>query len=255
MKSTALFSVVAGLLLGACAAPQFTASATYGDLSPDGSVSYVAAGQAAVSNTVSELGIDGGEPTFGLRGDFKWGIPHLSVATQSTSWSGDGTLTADFGGISASTNVDSDLDLALHRFVLTFDVLPTDMFELGLGFGVTVADFEASVTESGTNTTEKIDEVAPIPVLALRAGFRVWRVDLEALLAGLQVSTSDGEANYLETDLNARMAIFGAPGSVNGSLVLGWRQIDMDVEYSDSSDDAALDITFDGLYFGLQVGI
>jgi hypothetical protein len=255
MKSLPSLAVLALVTLASCSAPQFSVAPTYGLFEPKGDVSYVTSGGASARNSVETLGLDDSEGTLGARADFKWGVPHLTVSTQASSWDGDGTLTADFGGISAGVNVESELDLALHRAILTFDVLPTDMFELGLGFGITAADIEAEVTDDLSNTTESADEIAPIPLLALRAGFRIWRLDFEALVAGMSIDSGDDKATYLEADLNARLALFGEPGGVNGSLMLGWRQVDIDVEYTDDGDDVALDLTFSGPYFGLQIGI
>lgn len=258
MRLQSLATTLPCALLAACAAPQLNVTPTYGQFQPDGDISYIDTSgviPATVDNSVSDLGLDDDESIVGVRADFKWGLPHLTVSTQSTGWDGDGTLSAEFGGIPAAAAVSSELDLALHRFVLTWDLLPTDNLELGLGFGVTVADIEAQVEDVGTSTVESSDEVAPIPVLALRAGARLGRFDLEALVSGLSADTGDVDATFLETDLNARMALFGAPGSVNGSIVLGWRQTDMRFEYSDGVNDADLDLTFDGVYFGLQIGI
>ncbi len=244
--------------LASCSAPQFTVAPSLGRFEPEGDVSYIDTTQplpATLDNSVEDLDLAESENTLGVRADFKFGLPHLTLSTQASSWDGNGTLNADFGGIPASTAVDTELDLALHRLALTFDVLPSDMFELGLGFGVTVADVEAQVTDSGNTLTESADEIAPLPVLALRAGVRVWRLDFEALLSGMSIDYDGDEATYLEADLNAKLALFGAPGSANGSLVVGWRQIDLDVEYDDGDAAAAVDLSFSGPYFGLQLGL
>lgn len=256
MKSHVVLSLIAATL-AACAAPQFTVAPTFGQFEPDGDVSYIDTTQpvpATIDNSVDDLGLADSEDTFGVRADMKFGVPHLTVSTQASSWSGNGTLNADFGGIPAATAVDTDLDLALHRFALTFDVLPTDMFELGLGFGVTVADIEAQVTDSGNSISESADEIAPLPVLALRAGVRVWRLDFEALISGMTIDYDGNEATYLEADINAKLAVFGAPGSLNGSVLVGWREVQLDVEYDDGDAAAAVDLTFSGPYFGIQLG-
>lgn len=259
-RTASLFAACAAV--ASCAAPQFSVAPTYGTLEPKGDMSYVSSGAAVANNSIDSLGLDDAEGTLGLRADFKWGSPHLTLATQSASWDGDGTLQADFGGISAGVPVDTELDLGLHRMVLTFDVLPTSNFELGLGFGVTVADIEAQVTKPADvpnpgdpRLTESADEVAPIPLLALRAGVRVWKIDLEALVSGLSVSFDEGDATYVEADLNGSLQFFGAPGGVAGSVMLGWRHIDIDVEYEDADNDAQVDVRFSGPYFGLKLGI
>ncbi len=244
--------------LASCSAPQFNVAPTLGRFEPKGDVSYIDTTQpipATINNSVDDLDLDESENTFGVRADLKFGSPHLTLSTQGSSWDGSGVLNADFGGIPATTAVDTELDLALHRIALTFDVLPSDMFELGLGFGLTVADIEAQVSDTGGALTESADEVAPLPVLALRAGVRVWRLDFEALISGMTIDYDGDEATYLEADLSAKLALFGSPGSVNGSVMLGWRQIDLDVEYDDGDAAAAVDLSFSGPYFGLQLGL
>lgn len=261
MKSHIALGLFAALstscALTSCAAPQFTVAPSLGQFKPDGDVSYIdtsGPAPATSDNSVEDLDLKQSEDTWGLRADLKFGAPHLTLSTQASSWSGNGTLNADFGGIPASTAVDTDLDLALHRFALTFDVIPSDLFELGLGFGVTVADIDARVRDTAGSVTESASEVAPLPVLALRAGVRVWRVDLEALVSGMTVNYDGDEATYLEADINGKLALFGSHGSLNGSLVLGWRQVQLDVEYDDDDAAAKLDLTFSGPYFGLQLG-
>jgi hypothetical protein len=183
----------------------------------------------------------------------------LTVTTHSSSWEGDGTLEADFGGLTAATDVTTELDLALHRAVLTFDVAPTDLIEVGLGFGVSVIDLEATVTEREAlipgDVRESVDEVLPVPLLAARVGGRLWRFDCEALVAGMQVDLDGDEATYVEVDLNGRLSLFGSHGGINGSLVVGWRAIEVEADYEDGGEEVEADLSFRGPYLGLQIGI
>ena len=246
--------------LASCSAPQLLLQATYGPYTPDGHVSLVdtSGGGVSAKSSLDDIGIDEDADTPGLRADFKWGLPHLTVSTQNSSWEGSGRVTGDFGGIPSGSDVDSELDLALHRAILTFDLAPTDLLELGLGFGVSVIDFRAQITETeplipGT-VSESADENVPVPLLAARAGGRLWRIDLEALVAGMTVKVDGGDATYLELDLNGRLAIFGSHGELNGSLVAGWRSFDFDAEYDDGVDHVDTELTFTGPYVGLQLG-
>jgi hypothetical protein len=249
------------LALGACSTPEIRVQATYGELEPDGDVALTdtsGGGGFNASNSLDELGIEDEEETLGGRVDFKWGAPHLSIATNSASWDGSGTLSSEFGGIPASANVDTELDLGLHRAVLTFDVVPTDLIELGLGFGVSLIDFEATVTETEPlipgDESESIDEMLPVPMVAARLGARLWRIDVEALVAGLHYDVDGDKATYIEADLNGRLALFGAHGGINGSLVAGWRAIDLEAEFEDDSEEVEADLSFRGPYLGLQIG-
>jgi hypothetical protein len=250
------------LLAAACSAPQFQAELLYGPLEPSGDVAITDTALVVpvrASESVGSLGIDDREGTLGARVDLKWGSPHLTLTTQQSSWSGDGTIDADFGGISvpgASLAVSSDLDLAVHRALLTFDLAPTDLLELGLGFGLTAVDIDASVAESGNpSNRESLDELLPIPVLAARAAGRLGGFELEGLVSGLTAKIDGDEATFLEFDLNAKYAFVGEHGSLHGAVVLGWRSIDFEFDYSDGSLDYDVDLGFDGPYLGLQFGL
>ena len=241
-------------LLCSCSAPKVALQATYGELKPDGDLGYATtSGGVSGSTSTSDLAIDDSEAMPGARADLKWGAPHLTLSTQASSWDGRGTLAADFGGISASTAVDTSLDLALHRGVLPFDVLPTENVELGLGLGVTVADVEASVNDVGGNVTESADEVLPIPVLAVRGGARFGGLHVEALVSGMTINYDGDDATYLEADLQAGLDLFGAAGALSGGVVAGYRYIALDVEYDDATESADLDLTFNGPYLGLSL--
>lgn len=235
-------------------APQMLIAADYGALDAQGDLGVTTGGGAGNSqNSLDDLGLDGDAGTLGIAADFKWGVPHLSLAAAQASWDGSGVLSASYGGITAGTQVDSQAELGLYRALLTFDVLPTDAFELGIGFGASVIDLDAEVTGGGTR--ESTDQAFPIPLLALRGGLRVWRIDLQAVLAGLSAKVDGDEATYFETDFSGRFALFGEHGDLNGSLVLGWRRFDLEAEYDDGGDHVNADLELDGPYFGLQIGI
>lgn len=244
------------VFLSACAAPTVSAEVDYTQLEPDGEIALTNAGNPVVRNTLADIGIEDDEGAVGGRVDFKWGSPHLTLSTTSGEWDGDGTVT-DFGNIAgANVAVATDLELALHRAVLTFDLLPTSNFELGVGFGVTAMDVRARLEDidpiTPTAFVEKIDEVLPIPTLAVRVGFEVWRVGIEGMVSGLKADIDGDEATYVDADLCARLRLFGA-GPVDGILVGGYRYTDIDAEYDDGGDRVEVDVTFDGPYAGLRI--
>lgn len=252
ITATLALPALALLLASGCSAPDFGIEAAYGQLDARGELGISDEGEPAVENELSDLGLSGEESTVGLRADFKWGLPHLTFATQSAGWSGTGSAT-DLGDISGSdVAVDSDLDLGLHRLILTFDLIPGETFELGLGFGISALDVDAVVQEQGSSTREEIDEILPIPVLALRAGLSIWRFDLEALVTGLSLQADGDEATYIDADLAGRLLLFDA-GAADGLLTVGYRYISLDAEFDDDKDSIDLDMSFDGPYVGLRV--
>lgn len=241
------------LSLVACSTPRLDATARYGQYDLDGEVGLGSSGVTA-SNDFSDLGLDGDSSDAGAVVDFKWGSPHLTISTQSSAYSGDGTLASDvsFDGdtIGAGSSVSSDLDLGLTTAALTFDMVPGPV-ELGIGFGVTLLDLDMQFVEAGTGTEVTTDEQAPIPVLAARAGFEIGSFEISGLLSGLSVDVDDFEASMFDLDISGRWNFIGGDDHLGGSLVLGWRDVDLDLEYEDDADFVNLDFGYSGPYVGL----
>ncbi len=240
------------ILAAGCSAPHFALEPTYGRLESKGELALTEAGQPTASNSLERMGLAGRDESFGLRADFKWGAPHLTLGTQRGEWSGDGTVD-EFGAITGSgVAVESRAELGFHRALLTFDVIPGSTFELGLGLGVSAVDVEARIVDPLNSRSEEIDEFVPIPVLAARLGLSIWRLDFEALLAGMGIEISGDEAVYLDLDLAARFAL-ARGGPFEALISLGYRRIDLDLEYEDGGEQGEVDVVVDGLYLGLRL--
>lgn len=239
------------LLAAGCSAPRFALEPSIGRLDAQGDIAVTEPGQPQVRNSFDEMGLSGRENSFALRGDFKWGVPHLTLATQSAEWSGSGTV-SDFGAVTGNdVAVDSRADLGVHRGLVTFDVLPGGMIELGLGLGLSAVDIDGSATDSSSGRREELDELIPIPVLALRLGLAIWRLEFEALLAGMGIEVDGDKAVYFDLDLAARFA-FIQTLPLDALLSVGYRRIDLDLEYEDDGDSGEVDLVVDGLYLGLR---
>lgn len=255
MQIRHFFAAIATALCASCSAPKFSIEPTLGKLDAKGDISLTDSGNQVVHNTLDDLGISGKESSLGVRADFKWGIPHLTLGTQGARWSGSGQVSGTFGGIPGNTQVDSDMKVAVHQALITFDVVPTKTVEFGIGLGVEALALKASVTDpTAANPPEKIDEVLPIPVLAVRAGVSVWRLEFEALVSGMSANINGDHGAFYDTDVSARLRLFSA-GPVDAHLTLGYRRIDVDAKYNNSGDSASANFTLDGLYAGLRVSI
>ena len=247
-------AICATVLLGACSAPGISVEPHYGFLDAQGDLAMTTTGSPVVKNSLDDIGIAGEESALGLRVDIPFGSPRITLGTDSADWSGTGVV-SDFGGIAgANVAVDSEMELAVHRALITFDVLPVPNFELGIGLGVEGVDLKASVIDTFSSTEEKIDELIPVPVLAARFRVHVWRLDFEALVAGMSVDVDGNQAQYFDTDLSASIKLFGM-GPVEALFSTGYRRIDLNADYKDGSDSVEADLTFDGLYFGLKLSI
>jgi hypothetical protein len=251
-------AVLVSVAAAACSAPELVIQPDYALTSPSGHIKLAGNGVNTGSNSLDSLGIKDSEGTFGLRADFDWILPHVTVTTQKTSYDGDGKLTADVssGGtvIPAGTNVKSELDLGLTKGVVTFDIMPTQAFELGIGLGLAAVDFKASVKDPGTNNKIDTDETVPVPLLALRAGATIWRFAVEGLLAGVSYNTGGDKLDYVDLDLGARLNIFGESGRRSGSFAFGYRYVGLDAKYSSGGTNVDGNMTFSGPYLGFAFG-
>lgn len=240
---------------GACTAPTVDLTPQVGWLALEGDVG-VSASSVVALNSVSDLGLDERETAPGGRVDLDWGAVHVTASGLVSDTRGDGVLSADLtsGGttISAGDSVTSDLDLAVGSAVVTFDLIPGDL-ELGLGLGVTAVALDLETTS--TTTMERItsDEVLPAPLLALRLGGSLGRVELEGLASGIAAEVDDAELALIDADLLARLRLFGDREHLNGSLTLGYRHLSIDAEYDDGSDRVDADVRLSGPYLGFTL--
>jgi hypothetical protein len=262
-RAACLLSV--SFLASACASTRFSVLPRYGKFEPDGEIAVSGdAGTVGVNatNSIEALGMveDDGAP--GIRADLDWGSPRLTLAWQQSEHGGTGTLEAEISDddttIPAGTDIESEFDMGLGELLLTFDVIQGDRFELGLGFGATVFDLDVAVTDTLTGETVDPDRTAfAAPLLAVSAGVQFWRVDLHALLGGIDISYDGDSASLYDLDAFARLSLFGRADRRHGALVVGYRLLDLDVEYDDedSSDSVDVDVTFDGPYVSLSLGL
>ncbi len=256
MELQTKISLLALALLPSCFAPAIDGTVRYGQLSPDGNLAISTAG-VFTSNSLSELGLYDKEGVPGAMFDIQWLGPHLSVSTQSGSWSGSGVLSGEFtdgtNTIPIGANVDSELDLDIHSALVTWDFLPGDA-ELGLGFGLDLLDMQGSFTDQGTLQVIDFDETLPLPVIAVRANVHVGSIELGGHIAGFKFDYDGNDAEFIDMDLMARYHFIGGSTRASGSVMLGYRSITLDVDYEgDSSERIVADLDFTGPFIGAQL--
>ena len=256
----ALLALVA---CGACSAPSLAVLPRAGTFEPDGEVAL--AGSAggvglAATNSVEALGLVEDEGVPGLRADLGWGGLRLTLAYQQSEHGGQGTLEAEISdddvSLPAGTTVDSEFDMGLGEALLTWDLVPGDRFELGLGLGAALFDLDVSVTDALTgDTVDPEAETFLAPLVAVRAGARLGFLDLQALLGGIDFSIDDDDAALYDLDVFARVNLLDTPGGAHGALVAGYRLLDLEVDYDDEEGDLEADVDFSGPYVGLSFGL
>lgn len=244
------------LLTTGCFVPSVAIAPRYVFTEVDGSVAANAGGSSG-SSSLEDLGLDDSSSAFSPRVDLDWLGFQVSASTLATSSSGRGTLDADLdlGGdtISAGDDVDSDLDLDVLSAAATFDIIPTDFIDVGVGLGVTMLEFDARFRSTTTNDLLVTDESLPIPVLAARVGSQIGPLDVGAVLGFIDYDVDDVDASLFDLDIHAAYRLLGEGDRFVGHIVAGYRYIDMDGSYEDGDSTVATDFTIEGPYVGVAV--
>lgn len=249
--------LVSAVLAAGCSAPSF-------GLEPRFSPSRIS-GSFATTNGSSSSSIDLGDLQLnddgvqvGGRIDVKWGSPHFTASYTPNSFDGDGVLGAPIsvGGttISGGASVHSDVKLDVASSVITFDLLPVPAVELGIGLGVGFVDSRMQVQETLGGNSIDTSETLPVPLLAGRAGWDVWRLRAEVLASGFSYAASGKSIDYYDVDAELRFNILGHGSSVQGWISAGYRQIGADFAYDDSGTRVKSNVTLKGPFLGLVLG-
>jgi len=215
-------------------------------------------GGTTTAVSLDDLNLDNDGVEAGGRVDLKWGSPHLSASYAPGSFSGDGKLTAPFtfGGttIAAGTPVSSDFRFNVASGALTFDLLPVPDVELGIGLGVAVVDFRGRIADPSTGTTIATSSTIPVPLLAGRFTWEIWRLEAALLVSGFDYSINGDSMAYYDVDAQLRFRFLGDDGHLQGYVGLGYRQVGADFAYDDGGTRVRSDATLKGPFLGLVLG-
>ncbi|MCC6407571.1 MAG: hypothetical protein IT453_10405 [Planctomycetes bacterium] len=244
------------LLFAACSAPSARIMPRYAQLDIGGDIGVQQGSSVTAQASVDALGLEKDDGVLGARIDAQLG-GHWTFSFQSSTHDGDGvadaTLSQSGFTINVGDPVSSKLDLGLYQGAVTWDLLPTDVVELGLGLGVTAVDIDAEITEKIGGESVATNEIVPIPVLQGRLGFDLGPVEVEGLLGWVSIDYSGDEATFLDFDGMASWRFFGDDDRLAGWLALGYRYVDVEVAYDDSGDSVDAQIDFSGPWLGLAL--
>jgi hypothetical protein len=257
MKRTSF--LVLSLVPAACSVPSADIMPRYGSFDVEGHFGITNSSLGAVPVAdLEQAGFDKDDGYVGLRADFDFGSPVIYASAQSTSHGGAGILGNDLDSgvanqIPAGTAVTTDMDLGLYQLGVTFDLVPSDLIEIGIGLGVTAVDLDARMTDDAMPLPNVIDteRTLPIPVLALRAGLALGDFEASGLLTGLDLSIDGDRVSFLDLDLLARYRFLGGDDHLSGSIGIGYRALALGVEYEDDGDRIDTDFRFGGPYLTL----
>lgn len=251
--------VLAGLLalaLSACSAPNLYLTPRISRLDISGDVGVQQGPSLSGRATVDSLGIQEDTSVPGGRIDLVAG-PHWTFSAQKSSHDGDGvadaTLSSDTVTINVGDPVHSELDFGLYSGAVTFDLVPGDMVEVGIGLGVSALDLNASFTDQLTSQEVKTDDIVPVPSLAGRVGVNLGPIELSALANWIKLHYQDTEASYLDVDAMARLRVLGSGDHFAGYVAAGYRFLNVKAQYESSGNSIDVDVDFDGPWIGLSL--
>ena len=167
-------------------------------------------------------------------------IPNIRLNYTLIEQSGQGTLSANFDGISASADVQSDLDLEQLDLTLYYEVVD-NWANLDLGITARDIDGELLVQEVGGGQASQTEIDGVIPM-----GYLAARFDLP--FTGVSVG---GEGNFISYDGDSinDYSLYGQYEFAMLQVRAGYRQLAIDYE----DDDDRLDVDIDGPFISAGV--
>lgn len=256
LADRAALSCLAALALAACSAPSVVITPRVSRLDIDGDVGAQVGSSVSTSASVDSLGLDTDPSVFGGRVDIE-AAGHWTFSAQQSKHGGSGVadaqLSSGTGTINVGDPVDSKFDLGLYSGAVTFDVVPTDAIELGIGLGVAAMSVKARITDMVSNETVSTDELLPVPFLAARLGFDVGSFEVSGLVSWMQLDIDGNHASFVDVDSMARVRVIGDGDRVAGYFALGYRFLNVGAEYENDGDAVDVDIDFAGPWVGLSL--
>lgn len=252
-----LFTLVAlSLVLGACSAPSARVIPRFGQFDVDGDIGVQQGTSVNAKASVDALGLEKDDSVIGVRVDAQL-RRHWTFSFQDSTHDGDGVADATLsqGGVTINVGdpVSSEFDLGLYQAAVTWDLLPTDTAELGIGLGITGLDVKAKITETVGNQSVDTDELVAVPVLAGRFGVALGPVDVSGLLGWISVDYSGDEVSFLDFDGMASVRLLGDGDRLAGWIAVGYRYVDAEIAYDDGGDAVDAQIDFSGPWIGLML--
>jgi len=241
-----------------CAAPTVSVTPRALWLAVDGEIgakSEAVMGSLERTDT-NDLGLAEQPAIFAPRAEVDWGPAHVFLDGLAASYEGTGNVdqTLSIGGITLNNNaeVETELDLAFARGLLTFDLVPTDVVDVGIGLGVGLYDLGAKITDVAMMQTESTEQTVPVPLAAGRLATEVGPIQLSGILSGIHVPLDELTVTLFDADVAASYE-FASFTKLGGHVVVGYRHIGLEADYEDSGDEIEADLRFSGPYAGVAI--
>jgi hypothetical protein len=261
-RTTGFFLVLLGIavLVAGCGVPTARISARGGPLYLDGDISANQGGVVNVQGkgSTDELGLDDPEVAFQPKAELDWGGWNFSLDGYNAAWSGDGVASVglQIGNqppVEAGAAVSSELDLTYVMLKATYDFVPGDWLDLGIGLGGGVLDYDFSVEEIFGVGTFKTAQAVPVIYPVIRAGTLLGPVRIAGYLGAIGLTYNGDKVRFIDGEIYAGLRVFGEESRVQGWVSVGYRYMDVLLEYNSRGTDIDLDATVHGPYLSLEI--
>jgi hypothetical protein len=197
-----------------------------------------------------DLGLGGSEVVPYLRGEVLAGGFDFEVSGFRTEQSGQGTMTADFGGITAGTDVNTRYDLGIVHGHLAWDFVETKWLDVGAGIGGDYVGLSFDAEATTFATSESVDVNQVVPLVVARAAFRlpVVPIDLELGVGAITGSFEKIDGTVVDAEAILRGRIVGPL-----SIFAGYRFVHFDIKGERDSRAFDGDVVLSGFMAGASI--
>jgi len=214
-------------------------------------------GSISSKSDASALGLDD-EDAITPQIELDFAAFHISAHHTGASFRGDGRTesTLRFRGeeIAADSEVRSEFDVALLAADIVYDVVQTNVVDVGVGVGAGAFTYDLSVrTTSGPDASVESDETVPIGYLVVRVGTAPGAgLRFVGYARGLTGTLQDDEATYLDLDGRLSLDIWSV-GPASFAVCGGYRYILVDYKHDGSDGKLEIDVSISGPYVGIEI--
>jgi len=201
---------------------------------------------ASIKNDIeTDLGL--GDPSDSLyaRVELDGGPIALTASGFQYAESGSGTLTFDFGNISAGTTVDSDIEFNNLKVALTLDIIDVAGVRLSPGVGVDLFDVKMSVKDTTMLIDESVDELLPVPMVFVKGELALGPVTATVDAGGMSATVQELNGSYWDIEGLVRLKLFS-----NLEAFAGYRYISIDGDGTSEGQDFDVNVVLDGWMIG-----
>lgn len=240
-----LLASVALLPLASCYQLELQAQAGYAQLSVDGDVGYQNGSVAAQKQGIDDaLGLGDGQGSPYVRAMADFGVPQLSVSALQFEEQGSGQLAFDFGTLTGTTPVESDLELFNAKAAYAFQI-PVGPVSISPGIAIDYLDLDVSVRDASFGTTEQFDLQAPVPLAFLRGEAELGPVRGLLEIGYIEADIDDVDGSLLDAEA---MVLFQPTSLLE--LFVGYRHLQLQLDGLLDGDRIDADLTLSGFMIG-----